>query len=65
MPKKQPTNTVGRVIFLPKDLHQKIKAMVEHGEVDGLIVECLEEGVGTRYRRWLKKENAKLGKATP
>jgi len=63
MPKKQPPNTVGRVIFLPKDLHQRVKAMVGHGEVDSLILECLEEGILTRYRRWLKRENVKLEKA--
>jgi hypothetical protein len=51
------------VIFLPKDLHQRVKAMVGHGEVDSLILECLEEGILTRYRRWLKRENVKLEKA--
>jgi hypothetical protein len=37
--------------------------MVGHGEVDGLILECLEEGILTRYRRWLRKENVRLENA--
>jgi hypothetical protein len=64
MPKKQPPNTIGRVIFLPKDLHQRVKAMVGHGEADDLLIDVLEEGISSRYRRWLKRENAKLEKAT-
>jgi hypothetical protein len=61
MPKKQPPNTVGRVIFLPKDLHERVKALVGHGEVDGLIVECISEAIETRWKRWLKRQNAKSG----
>lgn len=60
MAKEQPPNTASRTIFVPLELNKKLTAMAEHGKVDDLIFECLEEAVAPRWSKWLKAELAKL-----
>jgi hypothetical protein len=62
MAKIQPPNTVGRQIYLPADLHRKIKALTAHGEADDLIIHCLTESIGRRYKQLIEKEHSKINK---
>jgi hypothetical protein len=60
MAKKKPEGTVSHQIFLSTELHKRVTTLAEYGKADSLIVECVTEAIEPRWKRWLKKENAKV-----
>lgn len=61
MAKKQPPGTVPHTIFLPEELHGRVKAMAPYGTADDLIVECVKEAIEGRWREWVKKQAKQIG----
>jgi hypothetical protein len=64
MAKQQPPNTKGHTLFLPNELHRKIKVLTKYGTADDLIIECVEEGISLRWKDWIAQEYAKVAEGT-
>ena len=62
MPKQKPPGTTTHTIFLPDEVHKQIAAIAGYGGADDLIIECVIEAMKPRWAKWLKQEQAKLGK---
>jgi hypothetical protein len=60
MAKKQPANTTGHTLFLPDELDRKIKVLAKYGTADDLIIECIEEGIASRWKKWIAQEYARV-----
>jgi len=56
MGKKQPPNTTGHLLFVPDDLHQKLKILAKYGEVDDLIIRCIRDGFEPHWRKFISQE---------
>lgn len=63
MGKPRPPGTVPHTIFLPEELHKRVKAMASHGTTDDLIIECVKEGMEKRWKEWVKQQARDLGMA--
>jgi hypothetical protein len=62
MAKAQPPNTTGHQLYVPNELHQKVKLLASYGTVDDFIIKCIEEGVEPHWREYVTKEYAKVQK---
>ena len=51
-------------VYLPKELHAKITKITSHGERNKLIVECLEEAMESRWKKFVKQITEQLGSST-
>jgi hypothetical protein len=49
---RQPPNTKSKTIYLPVELHAKLTRVAGYGKVEQLIIECLEEAIAPRYKKW-------------
>ena len=61
MAKKQPPDTKTHTIFLPNEVHNRVKTLAGYGEVDALIVECVKEAIEWRWREWMKQQAKQMG----
>ena len=50
---------VKRQVRLPMDLAEKLRNVAGYGNVEDLIIECLEEAITPRYRKWLNDKVAR------
>jgi hypothetical protein len=60
MAKQQPPNTKGHTLFLPNELHQKLKLLASYGTVDNFIIQCIEDGLAPRWKEYVAEEYARL-----
>lgn len=51
---------MAHTIYVPSELHDRIKTLARYGTADDLIIECITESVRPRWEKWLKQEYEKL-----
>jgi hypothetical protein len=60
MGKTQPPNTKGHQLFIPNELHGKLKLLASYGTVDDFIIKCIEAGMAPHWRDYVSQEYARL-----
>ena len=60
MAKTKPPGYNSLNVYLPEDLHNKIKSLVKFGKANDLIVECLAEAIAPRWKEWIERHHAEL-----
>ena len=60
MGKHQPPNTKGHQLYIPDELHQKLKLLFAHGTVDDFIIKCIEAGIKPHWEEYVTREYAKV-----
>ena len=60
MAKQQPPDTTGHQLYLPNELHQRIKVLAKYGTVDDFIIGCIKEGFEPLWKEYVTQEYARL-----